>query len=305
MTKPQSPPDDGSVLKMIEENGVMRASAVKATHVVRELRQILDAAPLATMALGRSTIGCILMASHQKEGHTVGAYFRGNGPLGTLYTEASYEGAVRAYTAYPHAELPLANGKLDLRLGIGSGVLEVVRGSPFQKQLHTGSVQIVTGEIGDDFAHYLRQSHQIPSVVALAVNLDRSGQVLSAGGVLIELMPGHTDEDIARLEKNLQQAKPLSEMLAQGWTARQFADAYLTGFKMSEMTHNFPLRYECKCSDERVRRSLILLGHAEIDRLIDEGQGLEVRCDFCGRKYVVKLETLQEMRKESYKKSLN
>ncbi|MBX9769018.1 MAG: Hsp33 family molecular chaperone HslO [Bdellovibrionales bacterium] len=305
MTKTQAPPSDGSVLKMIEENGVMRASAVSATQVVREMRQILDTAPLATMALGRSMIGCILMASHQKEGHTVGAYFRGNGPLGTIYTEASYEGAVRAYTSYPHADLPLMNGKLDLRLGIGSGVLEVVRGSPFQKQLHTGSVQIVTGEVGDDFAHYLRQSHQIPSVVALALNLDRSGEVVAAGGALIELMPGHTENDISRLEKNLQGAKPLSEMLAQGWTARQFADAYLAGFKMTEMMHDFPLRYECKCSDERVRRSLILLGHSEIDRLIEEGQGVEVRCDFCGRKYTVTLESLQEMRRESYKKSLN
>jgi molecular chaperone Hsp33 len=257
------------------------------------------------MALGRSMIGCVLMASHLKEGHTVGAYFRGNGPLGTLYAEASFEGAARAYTSFPYADLPLVNGKLDLRLGIGSGVLEVVRGSPFQKQLHTGSVQIVTGEVGDDFAHYLRQSHQIPSVVALAVNLDRAGEVTAAGGVLIELMPGHRDEDIELLEENLQAAKPLSEMLSEGWTAKQFSAAYLAGFVMSDMTHAFPLRYECKCSDERVRRSLILLGHAEIDRLIEEGQGVEVRCDFCGRKYTVTLESLQEMRRESYKKSLN
>ena len=290
---------------MIDENGVMRASALVGTHVVREMRQILDTAPLATMALGRSLVGCALMASHLKEGHTVGAYFRGNGPLGTLYTEASFEGAVRAYTSFPHAELPLVNGKLDLRTGIGLGVLEVVRGSPFQKQLHTGSVEIVTGEVGDDFAHYLSQSHQIPSVVALALNLDRSGEVVAAGGVLIELMPGHSDDDISRLEKNLKDARPLSEMLSQGRDVREIAASYLAGFKMSEMTHNFPVKYECKCSDERVRRSLILLGHAEIDRLIQDGQQTEVRCDFCGRKYVVSLEALREIRQESYRKSLN
>lgn len=299
------PKSQERVHKYISENGLVRVSSVLATDVVREMQSTLNAFPIASVALGRAMVGCVLMVSHLKEGHSVGVYFRGSGPLGTVYAESTFEGAVRAYTANPHVDLPNKNGRLNISDAIGIGLLEVVRGSPFQHKFHTGTVEIRTGEIGDDIAFYLQQSHQIPSVVALGVHLDRTGRVDAAGGVLVELMPGATEETMKTIEGRVSEVKSISDLIFSGATPYDLANAFMKDFKLEELGHAPHLRYECRCNEERVHRSLLLIGFQELDLMIAEQKPVHVTCDFCGRKYTVELSTLQELRAKSFRNSLN
>ena len=113
--------------------------------------------------LGRALTGAILMVSQQSEpAHRY--HLSRDGPLGNLFAEASYEGEARGYCSNGQAQLPLKNGHLDVSGGIGRGVLAVVRSLPFQKEPHSGIVPILSGEVSEDLAYYLFQSHQIPSI---------------------------------------------------------------------------------------------------------------------------------------------
>lgn len=284
----------------------MRASAVVATRVVDEMRSIQNSYPIATVAVGRSMVGALLMASHLKNGQELSLYFQGNGPLGRVFAEANYEGQVRGYCNNPQFAAPMPPGEhIQIGSAIGIGLLTVTHHLPTGDEPHRGTVIIRTGEIGDDIAFYLHQSHQIPSVVALGVHLSPYGVVEAAGGVLIELMPGHTEETIAKIEERVRHAGPLSKRILGGATAEDLIRYYLGDFELMELEHPYPIAYHCRCSAERVSRSLILLGTDDLDQLIAEKKPVDVHCEFCGRRYQVEQDELVRIRNEAYRGSLN
>ncbi len=293
------------VHKFISKDSSFRVSTVVATHVVDEMRSILNTYPIATVALGRSMIGCLLMAAHQKEGHSVGLYFRGSGPLGLIFAEGTYDGACRAYTANPQLELPPRNGLLDISGAVGHGLLEVVRGVSYANQLHSGTVIIKSGEIAEDIAFYLQQSQQIPAVVAAGVEIDQYGLVRGAGGLLVELFPGAKDNVIEKIEASVKSAGSLSKLVSGGGTAEDIVHEFIKGFDLEKLPHDYSIRYECRCSNEKVKNALLLLGPDELQSMVQDNEDIEASCDFCGRIYVIPLAEVRELQQESHKRSLN
>lgn len=293
------------VHKFLTGDLTVRASAVIATQVVDEMRSIQNSYPIATVAVGRSLVAAMLMASHLKNGQELSLYFQGNGPLGRVFAEANFEGQVRGYCNNPRYAAPLDGPNITTGEAIGIGLLTVTHHLPIGDTPHRGTVIIRTGEVGDDIAFYLHQSHQIPSVVALGVQLNAYGLVEAAGGVLIELMPGHTEEMVAEIEKRVKAAPSISKRLLEGATAEDLVRDYLGDFDLMELDHPYPIQYHCRCSYERVLRSVVLLGIEEIEDAIAEQKPLDVSCEFCGRQYQVGQEDLEKLRNDLHKSSLN
>lgn len=286
------------------EDLTVRAAGVVATQVVEEMRSIQNSYPIPTVAMGRSMVAALLMASHLKNNQELSLYFQGNGPLGRVFAEANYEGQVRAYSSSPQLQIPV-EGEIKVGPAIGIGLLTVTHHLPTGDMPHRGTVIIRTGEIGDDIAFYLQQSHQIPSVVALGVHVNQYGRVEAAGGVLIELMPGHSEETIAKIEERVKKAPSISKRILEGATPEDLVRDYLGDFGLMELEHDFPIQYHCRCDADRVKRSVSLLGLQELDEIIAEGKPLDVSCEFCGRVYQVGQEDLTKIRQDLYKDSLN
>jgi len=293
------------VHKFLTKDLTVRAAGVVATRVVDEMRSIQNTYPIATVAVGRTMVAALLMASHLKQGQALSLYFQGNGPLGRVFAEATYEGQVRGYCNNPQYQVPIEGDQIKTGPAIGIGLLTVTHHLPFSSEPHRGSVIIRTGEIGDDIAYYLDQSHQIPSVVSLGVHVNPYGLVEAAGGVLIELMPGYTEETVEKIEKRVKQAPSVSKRILEGATAEDLVRDFLADFELMELEHPYPISYQCRCSYERVSRSLVLLGTEELDQLIAKNEPAEVSCQFCGRRYQVAQEDLVKIRAEAYKGSLN
>lgn len=279
----------------MSEDLTFRVAVVNATEVVREMQSLQNTYPVATMAVGRSMVAASLLAAHLKNGHQVSLYFRGDGPLEMFFAEANFEGGVRGYCPNPQLEVPQAYGQLNLGYAIGKGTLSVVRTLPNQKQSQRGMVPIQSGEVGDDVAYYLLQSHQTKSVVSLGVKINAFGYVMSAGGLIIELMPGAPEELITHLEKNLQEQGSISEEIAGGASAEGLCAHYLKGFKMMELEHNYPLEYSCRCSKERLANALTLLGPLEVESMIADQKPAHAKCEFCGREYTLTISELEEL----------
>ncbi len=293
------------VHKFLTEDLTVRISAVNATTVVDEMRSIQNSYPVPTVAVGRSMVAALLMASHLKNGQELSLYFQGNGPLGRVFAEANFEGQVRGYCGQAHYQVPIEGEQITIGNAVGIGLLTVTHHLPNQAEPHRGTVIIRTGEIGDDIAFYLHQSHQIPSVVALGVQLNAYGLVEAAGGILIELMPGHTEETVAKIEANVKKASLISKRLLEGATPLDLVRDYLGDAPLMELEHPYPIEFHCRCSMDRVLRSVMLLGIEELDRAIGEAKPLDVACEFCGRHYEVGTDDLLRLRSDLYKVSLN
>lgn len=296
------------VHKFLTKDLTVRAAGIIATPIIDEMRSIQNTYPVATVAVGRAMIGALLMASHLKQNQELSLYFQGNGPLGRVFAEATYEGKVRGYCNEPQYQSTNEGDKILIGSAIGIGLLTVTHHLPTGNTPHRGTVIIRTGEIGDDIAFYLEQSHQIPSVVALGVHLNPYGMVEAAGGVLIELMPGHSEETVAKIEarvKILTQENSLSKKILAGASAEDLVRDYLADFELMELEHPYDVEYSCRCSQERVVRSMALLTLEDLDSFISKNEPADVTCEFCGRKYQVSTEELNIIRNDLYKKSLN
>ncbi len=300
-TKENSP----RVHKFLTRDLTVRASAVIATKVVDEMRSIQNSYPVSTVAVGRTMVAALLMASHLKQNQELSLYFQGNGPLGRVFAQANFEGQVRGYSNNPQLTVPFEGDKILIGPSIGIGLLTVTHHLPTGDLPHRGTVIIRTGEIGDDVAFYLHQSHQIPSVVALGVHLSPYGVVEAAGGILLELMPGHDEETVAKIEERVRQVPPVSKRILEGASALDLIRDYLGEDDIMELEHPYPISYHCRCSYERVMRSMVLLGAEELDQLIEEKKAVDVACEFCGKTYSVIENDLIKIRNDAYKGSLN
>ncbi len=274
-----------TLIRVICHDAEIKFTAVRTTELVERARQIHHTLPLATAALGRTLSAASMMGRELKDDDgSVTIQIKGNGPLGTITAVGDCDGCVRGYLQNPAVDLPLKpDGHLDVGSGVGRGYLMVIKdigvGEPF-----TGTTALHNGEIAEDITKYFAESEQVPSAVALGVLVDIDQTVKQAGGYIVQLMPGATDEDITRLENNIANAGAFTTMLEKGMNLEDIACAVLDGFDIEVLERN-AIFYRCGCSHAKVTRALVSLGKDELTRLRDEENGIEVTCQFCDKVY--------------------
>ena len=294
------------VHRFVSNDLTVRAAAVDATEVVAHMQSLHGSYPIATSGVGKAMVGALLLASQLKDNQQIGLLFRGDGPLQSIYAEADFEGRVRAYTPNPQFQPESYDGGLRISEALGLGTLTVARHTPFQKQPFNGTVNLVSGEIGEDIAHYLHQSHQIRSIVALGIYLDQNGKVMKAGGVIVEVMPGVEESIVELLQKNTDEKKPsVSRILRDGGLPADLVKPYMDGIPFTQLEHDYQIEYFCPCSEERVEAALQVLGEADLLDMINKKEEPEITCQMCGKPYKFSIEKVTEIRNFIYKNSLN
>lgn len=294
------------IYRFCSNDFTIRAAAVDATQVVQEMQKLQNTLPIATVGLGKAMVGAVLMAAQLKDKQQVGLLFRGNGSIKSIYAEADFEGNVRAFTPHPQYEPASYKDGLSVAEALGSGTLSVSRHLPFQKQPFNGTVSLVSGEIGDDIAHYLHQSHQIRSVVSLGIFLDEYGKCVKAGGVIIEVMPGVDEKTVQAIEANANIMKPsVSKILLEGGKPFDLFEPFMLGIPFTELDHPYEAKYFCPCNKERVMGALEILGIAELQDIIDKNEQQEVICQMCGKPYVISVDEVAEIRDHLHRNSMH
>ena len=270
------------LIRAISKDGLMKVSAVSTRDLTERARQIHKTLPVATAALGRLLAAASMMGNALKEeAASLTLQIKGGGPLGTLLAVSDHEGSVRGTVDNPAVDLPLReDGKLDVGAAVGNrGTLTVIRDLRM-KEPYVGSVGLLWGEIAEDIALYFVESEQIPTACGLGVLVDRDQSVLSAGGYLVQLLPGAGEETAERLEASLRAAGPVTELLKADPDPEALLRAALPGLAL-EVLEKRPIAYRCDCSRERMERALISLGREELRAMIDEQGSAELTCRFC------------------------
>jgi molecular chaperone Hsp33 len=285
----------GNVRKFIAEGTSVRSTFVECTEVVDQLAVNIRANPLATVVLGRTVAGALLLAGQSKREHKISIHFQGSGNLGDVYADAWFEGGCRGYVSNPQAEPTVENGRLNIGAGIGKGFLNVTTYAKGQIKPHVSSIEIQTGEVGDDIAYYLHQSQQVLSVVNIGARINDMGRVEAAGGLIIEMMQDVPDSIIDDLRQRMTTVRQITDRIFEGTDPFDIVSDYLDFLPLREIDHNLPVKIQCTCSEERILNTLMLLGKDEVQALVEMKKDSEIRCQFCGSHYIVKQPDLQAL----------
>ena len=284
------------IIRAITSDGLVQAAAICSRDLTERARQIHKTLPVATAALGRALSGASLMGNALKgRGASLTLQIKGGGPLGTVLAVSDPEGNVRGYVTNPQVDLPLrADDKLDVGRAVGSeGTITVIK-DLHMKEPYVGTVDLLGGESAEDIAGYVVESEQIPTACALGVLVDRDQSVKSAGGYLIQLMPGAGEDTIARVEGGVMAAGNVSAMLERDPDPEHMLRTVLSDFEV-KILESDPVEYRCACSRERVERALISLGKGELESMLREQGGCELTCQFCDSVYRVTAQDLEHI----------
>lgn len=274
-------------------DGMVRVFLLDTTHLVQKAADIHHSSPVCTAALGRLlTETAMLSVPLKNDLGSVTVQIRGGGKMGTLCAVGN-GGEVKAYADNMQVVLPQrANGKLDVGTAVGKdGRLSVIRdmgiGEPY-----VGQAELVSGEIAEDLCQYLAVSEQQPAIVSLGVLV--SGEtVLTAGGILIQPLPGCDESILEQLEIRSMLFSDISREMTFAPNEELMGD-WFHGLKPVIIART-PLSYACNCSKGRMEKALIALGKKELEEIIQDGEGAELTCHFCHNGYHFNTEALEEL----------
>ena len=266
----------------------------KTKYSVEEAKERHNMSPIATVALGRLLTGGAMMGAMMKnDADILTVQIKGNGPIGSMTVTANPKGEVKGFVGNPQVMLPLKDGKLDIADAVGIGVLSVIKDIGL-KEPYVGDTILITSEIADDLTYYFANSEQVPSSVGLGVLMNKDNTVEQAGGFIIQLMPGATDEFIDKLEARIKEIKSVTAMLEEGMTPEQILEHILGDMEL-DILDTIPTKFYCNCSKDRVSKAVISVGKEEIQKMIDDGEPIEVNCHFCNSHYTFTVDELKKM----------
>ena len=289
------------IARAIAAGGYVRAFACRTTDTVEEARRLHNMSPVVTVAMGRLLSGGVMMGSMMKNDQDrLTIRIQSQGPVEMMLVPADEAGHVKGFAKNPQVIVPNKNGHLDVAGAVGLGVLSVIKDTGLREP-YVGDTILVTSEIGDDLTNYFAESEQVPSSVGLGVRMKKDATVAEAGGFIVQLMPGATQELTLRLENRLRTMPQITESLAAGKTPEDILQEILAPEGL-EILDRLPVSWYCGCSRERMRSGLISLGKKELQEMIGDGKPIEVNCQFCGKTYEFPLAELKEMEQEAVRK---
>jgi len=311
--------------KLVHATGAdnqIRCMAAVTTGLVSEACRRHRTFPTASVALGRTLTGGLLLGRGVKDLEKITVHFDCDGPIGNIIAQADATGNVRGYVTNPAADTTQENsmGKFDVRKIVGTGTMYVIRDAGFEiglmKEPYRGSVPIVSGEISEDFAYYLSRSEQVNSAVSIGVHMTVEGngtelhsgenpefelerlRVTAAGGYIVQIMPSASEEIISYLERRIPSAPHSTEMVREGMAPLEMLECALGGVGLTLLEEIEP-RFHCQCSKERALLIISALGHREIEDMLKKDNGAELTCHFCNETYNVTADELQRLLAEA------
>ncbi len=286
------------LLKALAYDKQVRIYVVRCDEALNEVAKRLNYYPSAIAAVGRVMAFTTMMGGMLKLEETVTVKVEGDGPIGLIMAEADAHGHVRAYCQNPHCHFEYSElNKLNVKQTVGSmGYISVIKDLKL-KEPFIGTIPLINGELGEDFAYYLAVSEQVPSVVSLGVLVNEENTAISSGGFIIQLLPNTSEEVIDALERKVRNLPTMSELFSSGYTIDDIGK--ILGDESYEVIEKLPVSFKCTCSKERFGNGIISLGKKEIEEIIEQDGKANTLCHFCGKEYDFNKEELIDLKNQA------
>lgn len=282
------------LIKTLSNSGHFRAFVLDSTETVRAAQEKHDTMASSTVALGRTLIASQILAANEKGDTKITLKVLAEGASGAIISVANSKGAVKGYIQNPDLDYKrTATGEVIVGPLVGQGQFLVITDYGIGHPYHS-MTPLVSGEIGEDFAYFLTESQQTPSAVGLNVLLDDKDKVQVAGGFLLQVLPGATEQEIARFEKRIQDMPPISQLLASDDHMEALLAAIYGEDDFKQLAEE-PLAFACDCSSARFLDALTCLPATDLQEMIDEDKGAAITCQFCQTDYQFTQKELEEL----------
>lgn len=284
------------LVKAFVLDGRVRIYIDRTTDMVQEARDRFDLHPTACAALGRVlSIASIMGSMHKSDQEMLTISINGHGPIGSIIVDAYANGNVRGFVSNPHVEdVYKGPGKLDVGAVVGKDGTMTVTKDLHMAENWTGTIELQSGEIGEDFAYYFTMSEQTPSAVSVGVKIGTDGNVESAGAMLLQMMPDATDEDIRICEHVLSGLKPMSTLM-QEYDDSSLDQLVKDMFEDAQILETRDIQFHCGCDREKTEKVLMTLPKKDIEELMGQDEGINITCNFCNNEYHFDKDDLQKI----------
>ena len=281
------------LVKAMAHDGRIRLYVAVTTDLVQFAQSRHQMYPTSAAALGRLLSAGVLMGSMLKsDKEKISLMVRGSNEIKAIVVDAQHDGTVRGFISNPHVMLLNSEtGKLDVGAAIGSGTLQVLKDMNMKSDF-VSTIDLQSGEIGDDLAYYFTVSEQTPSAVSVGVLVNPDNTIASAGAMIIQLMPDSNETDVEMAEYVVSHLKPISQMISEGMEAHEIASLLFEDVQILEQRD---VSFTCDCSKDKFARGLLTIEVRDLKDMINEDHGAHLVCHYCNEDYEFSEEELKEI----------
>lgn len=270
------------LVKALALNDKVRIIACTTTNLVEEARKRHDLWPTSTGCLGQAmSIGAILGSMLKGEHEHATIEIKTDGMIEYIYVDSNCKGEVRGFVGNKEAHLVYNDGRLAIDKAIGNGTLSVIKDLGL-KENFKGTVELIGGNLGNNFAYYFAVSEQTNSAISVGIIVEDDNSVSASGAIIIQLLPNADDNTIDEVEKIIKIYSNISTMIKDGNDAK---DLILKGFKDAKIISELDLCFKCNCSKERFGAALLTLKKEDLLDMIEKDHGCTTTCHYCNNEY--------------------
>lgn len=277
------------------EGGLLRGSLLHGTRLLNQTRANHTLGILETLFLGHAYMAAGLLTAMMKGEDRLNLGLECSGPARGLSVESSAAGAIRGYLK--RNPIPMESPPADLSTApyVGTGILSVTKHLHGAPSAYTGQVELTSGALAQDLAHYFLVSEQMPTSFSLSIFFDPAGRLTGAAGLFLQRFPGVRPERIDRIEEKVNGLPSLGRHFAYGGSTAELIQDGLGEFA-PEVIGRREVRFECPCTRERFGRVLSTLKGDEARAIREEGPfPLETVCHNCGTPYAFERSEIEEL----------
>ena len=267
--------------KTLLYNKQVSLTVAETTGLVQHARDIHNLNPAAAKTLGELlTCGVYMAGCLKSEKGAISITVKGAEGSGSVSVSGDIALHMRGYID------SLSDGKL------AGGFMTVIKDDGFFRPF-TGACELVSDDVSENMEHYFDLSEQIPTKVRVEAEFDGT-QCLAAGGVVMQLLPGHSREAFDFVcEKAAEMADIAEDIRKLG------ADGVMNKYFSNEVSlaHVYITQpeYRCNCSRAKIASILLTMGGAELESIIEEQGEVSVHCHYCNTDYKFNRDDIQKL----------
>lgn len=279
------------VLRAITNDGAFRVITARTTNTVSQAIRLQQCRGATARTFAELLTGAVLFRETMAPDLRVQGILKGAGGQGSLVADSHPSGSTRGLVQLP-------SGAEDVRLG-GDAMLQMMRTMP-NGRINQGVVQVPReGGISEALMAYMQSSEQVDTMLAVSALLDESGMVRAAGGYMVQLLPEVGRGPLMLMTERLANFQNIEHQLE----SSEFSPEWLMGELLYGMEFTTlddgGVSFGCWCSELRLISALATLSRSEIEEFVNDGQVLEISCDYCTKQYRIPPAKLQGLLNQS------
>jgi len=276
------------IIKGTAGKGEIRFVLSDCTETVRKAAKIHKLSVSNCYVLGKFICAGLLMSAGLKsEKDVLSISTTSKKKSGRIVVTVNSRYEVKAYMMNPEYEPDPVSERSDDTIDtavLGEGSINVIKDMGL-KTPYSGQVEMKYGSVAKDMTYYFAVSEQVPTSLSLGVLMDDSGNVKRAGGFLIQLMPGHSEDTVTDLEKNIYSFPNFTDVLDMDFGLEKIASSMLLKYLEPIFQGEAFPQYKCSCSRKKMKNAAKMLEENEIKDILKRNGYIEVKCHFCNKKY--------------------